>query len=113
MSWITKLNKEADFYSKDTFKAQKENGVDRKLVGFEVHDKRVPRQGYEIVDIDENVIGAVTSGTMSPSLDKPIGIGYVPKSMSKKGQDLGIKTRKKVLHATIVKMPFYKVPKKE
>jgi len=108
LGWITKTKKEADFFSKQIFIDQRANGVARKLVGFEVLDKRVPRQGYEIVDTDENVIGIVTSGTFSPSLDKPIGIGYVPKSMSKVGQDLGIKIRNKVLHAKIVKMPFYK-----
>ncbi|WP_291964666.1 glycine cleavage system aminomethyltransferase GcvT [Maribacter sp.] len=109
LSWITKTDKTEDFYSKKVFIDQKENGVDKKLVGFKVHDKRIPREGYEIVDIDENVVGVVTSGTMSPSLNIPIGMGYVPKSMSKRGQDIGIKTRKKILHATITKLPFVKI----
>ena len=108
LGWITKTKKEADFYSKDTFLNQRKNGVSKKLVGFKVDDKRVPRQGYEIVDAEQNVIGIVTSGTFSPSLDIPIGIGYVPKEMSTIGQNIGIKIRNKILKAEIIKMPFYK-----
>lgn len=111
LSWITKTKKENDFYSKETFVKQKSEGIDKKLVGFKVLDKRVPRQGYEIVDTDENVIGVVTSGTFSPSLDQPIGLGFVPKEKSKLGQDIGIKIRNKILHAQIVKLPFYKKEK--
>jgi aminomethyltransferase len=108
LGWITKTKKQADFFSKEKFINQRKNGVSRKLVGFKVDDKRVPRQGYEIVDAQEQVIGIVTSGTFSPSLDIPIGIGYVPKAMSDIGQAIGIKIRNKVLKAEIVKMPFYK-----
>jgi aminomethyltransferase len=108
LGWITKTKKQADFFSKEKFINQRKNGVSRKLVGFKVNDKRVPRQGYEIVDAQEQVIGIVTSGTFSPSLDIPIGIGYVPKAMSDIGQAIGIKIRNKVLKAEIVKMPFYK-----
>ena len=108
LSWITKLKKEADFFSKQSFINQKSEGVSKKLVAFKVDDKRVPRKDYEIVDIDGNVIGKVTSGTMSPSLDIPIGMGYVEVQYAKVGQDLGIKIRNKILHATVVKLPFYK-----
>jgi len=108
LGWITKTKKEANFFSKDTFIAQRKNGVSKKLVGFKVNDKRVPRQGYEIVDAEEKVIGIVTSGTFSPSLDIPIGIGYVPKELSAIGQSIGIKIRNKILKAEIIKMPFYK-----
>ena len=107
LGWITKTGGEDDFTSKALFKSQRENGVDRKLVGFVVDDRRVPRHDYEIVDEEANVIGVVTSGTMSPSLDKPIGMGYVKRAFSKKGTKIGIKIRNKVLSATIVKLPFY------
>lgn len=108
LGWITKTKKESDFFSKQTFINQRKEGTTRKLIGFKVNDKRVPRQGYEIVDNDENVIGIVTSGTFSPSLDIPIGIGYIPKSLSKVGSEIGIKIRNKILKAEIIKMPFYK-----
>ncbi len=108
LGWITKTKKESDFFSKDIFSKQRAEGTKRKLVGFKIDDKRVPRQGYEIVDADENIIGEVTSGTFSPSLDIPIGIGYVPKELSKVGQAIGIKIRNKILKGEIIKMPFYK-----
>jgi len=107
LGWITKLDK-ADFISKDYYALQKENGVDRKLVGFKVDDKRVPRSGYEIIDETGEVVGKVTSGTMSPSLDLPIGMGYVPTSLAKRGTKLGIKIRNKILSATVTRLPFYK-----
>jgi aminomethyltransferase len=108
LGWITKTTKASDFFSKEVFIKEGAEGTDRKLVGFKIDDKRVPRQGYDIVDTDENIIGEVTSGTFSPSLDIPIGIGYVPKALSKVGQEIGIKIRNKVLKGEIVKMPFYK-----
>jgi len=109
LGWITKTQKEADFYSKEIFAKQREEGITKKLIAFKLTDKRVPRQGYEIVNADEKVIGVVTSGTMSPSLDIPIGLGYVEKEFSKRGSEIGIKLRNKVLKAEIVKLPFYKV----
>jgi len=108
LGWITKTKKEADFFSKEIFANQRKEGIANKLIGFKLSDKRVPRQGYEITDGDHNVIGVVTSGTFSPSLDCPIGIGYVPKAMSAVGQEIAIKIRKKYFPATIIKMPFYK-----
>ena len=108
LGWITKTKKEASFFSKDIFLNQRTKGTSEKLVGFIVDDKRVPRHGYDIVDESGTIIGKVTSGTMSPSLGVPIGLGYVPKSKSKAGTKLGIQIRKKVLPATIVKLPFYK-----
>ena len=108
LGWITKTGGNDDFTSKEIFKAQRENGVKRKLVGFVVDDRRVPRHDYEIVNDEGNLIGIVTSGTMSPSLDKPIGMGYVQKAYARKGTKIGIQIRKKVLQATVVKLPFYK-----
>ena len=106
LGWITKFTK--DFVNADTIKAQKENGITRKLVAFEMTEKGIPRQDYAIVDADGNEIGIVTSGTMSPSLGKGIGMGYVPKSISKFGNEIFIQVRKKQIPATIIKLPFYK-----
>lgn len=108
LSWITKLNKEEDFNSKAIFAQQKKDGIENKLVAFEVKDRRVPRQGYDICTADGEKIGRVTSGTQSPSLDVPIGMGYVPKSMSKVGTEIFFRTGKKLQRAEIVKPPFYK-----
>ncbi len=108
LGWITKTKKEDDFFSKSIFAKQRKEGIDKKLVGFVVNDKRVPRKGYEIVDDQGSSIGQVTSGTMSPSLGIPIGLGYVRKAYSKKGQTFGIQIRNKVLEAKVVKLPFFK-----
>jgi len=109
LGWITKLKVEEDFCSKSIFIAQKENGLDRKLVAFKMDGKRVPRHDYTIHDMDENEIGIVTSGTQSPSLDIPIGMGYVPKDLAKIGNTIKVKFGKKFLEGEIVKLPFYKV----
>ncbi|MFC2128034.1 glycine cleavage system aminomethyltransferase GcvT [Bacteroidota bacterium] len=106
LGWITKFTKE--FTNSDFLRSQKENGVTKKLVAFELVDKGVPRQDYEIADADGTVIGIVTSGTMGPSVKKGIGMGYVPKESSKIGSEIFIKVRKKLLKAQVVKLPFYK-----
>ncbi len=111
LGWITKTDKEEDFFSKETFVKQREEGTEKKLIGFRVDDRRVPRHDYEIVDTEGNLIGTVTSGTMSPSLEVPIGMGYVPKNFAKKGTKIGIKIRSKILEATVTRLPFYKVKK--
>lgn len=106
LGWITKFTK--DFTNSDALKKQKEEGVSKKLVAFEIDDKGIPRHDYEIVDAHENVIGIVTSGTMSPSLKKGIGMGYVQKEFSKLGSKINIQVRNKPISATVVKLPFYK-----
>ena len=106
LGWITKFNK--DFTNSTALQQQKENGVSKKLVGFELLDKGVPRHDYEIADADGKVIGIVTSGTMGPSVKKGIGMGYVPTEFSKVGSEIYIKVRKRLLKAQVVKMPFYK-----
>ncbi len=106
LGWITKFTK--DFMNSEELAKQKEHGVDKKLVGFELNDRGIPRQGYDIVDGNGNIIGNVTSGTMSPSLKKGIGMGYVPKVFSKKGSKIHIQVRKKAIPATVVRPPFYK-----
>lgn len=108
LGWITKTKKADDFFSKSIFKNERKEGVINKLVGFIVDDRRVPRHDYEIVDEAGNSIGKVTSGTLSPSLEVPIGLGYVPKELAKTGQKIGIKLRNKVLSATVTNLPFYK-----
>ena len=105
LGWITKLNK-GEFNSSEIFQKQKKEGVVRKLVAFTMNDRRVPRQGYEIVDSSENVIGNVTSGGLSPCLEKNIGMGYVPAALAKVGNTIGIRFGKKVLEAEVVSLPF-------
>jgi aminomethyltransferase len=105
LGWITKFTK--DFNNSAALKAEKEAGVKNKLVGFELLERGIPRHGCNVVDADGTVIGRVTSGTMSPSLQKPIGLAYVPKDLSAPGTELRIDVRGKVLKAVVVKTPFY------
>ena len=109
LSWITKFNK--IFINSISLKVQKELGVSKKLVAFELEDRGVPRQGYWISDNSGDEIGVVTSGTMSPSLGKGIGLGYVKVEKSKVGSDIFIVVRKKHLLARIVSLPFWKEEK--
>ena len=106
LGWITKFTK--DFVNSENLKAQKENGVTRRLVAFELDERGIPRHDYPIVDVEGNEIGIVTSGTMSPSLKKGIGMGYVTKEQSKRDSKIYIQVRKKAIPATIVRLPFYK-----
>jgi len=106
LGWITKFTK--DFINADALKSQKENGVSRKLVAFEITEKGIPRQGYDIVDENGSKIGEVTSGTMSPTLKKGIGLGYVEKTYAKRDTELFIQVRKKAIPAKVVRLPFYK-----
>jgi aminomethyltransferase len=87
---------------------QKEQKPSRKLVAFELDERGIPRHGYDIVDGNGNVIGNVTSGTMSPCLQKGIGMGYVPTLFSKLGTQIHIQVRKNAIPATVIKLPFYK-----
>jgi len=107
LGWITKFTK--DFINSEALKKQKEEGISRKLVAFELDERGIPRHDYEIVDENGNKIGIVTSGTMAPSLNKGIGMGYVPVSFSEVGTRIYIQIRKNKIPATIVKLPFYKV----
>ena len=106
LGWITKFTK--DFINADDLAAQKEKGVERKLIAFEFDERGIPRQGYDIVDGNGEKIGEVTSGTMSPSLGKGIGLGYVPTILSKQGSKINVQVRKNAVAATVVKLPFYK-----
>ena len=106
LGWITKFTKE--FINHEELKAQKEGGATRKLVGLEIIDKGIARKDYPIVDTDGNEIGIVTSGTMSPSLNKAIAMAYVSKELSKIGSEVYIQVRKKQIKAVVVALPFLK-----
>lgn len=104
LGWITKFTK--DFVNSSYHKSLKENGVSKKLVGFEMIDRGIPRQHYNIKDAAGNIIGEVTSGTQSPTLGKAIGMGYVSTEYSKPGSEIFIDIRDKALKATVCKIPF-------
>src|SRR5690554_2107236 len=106
LGWITKFTK--PFINSEELQAEKEAGSANKLVGFELTERGIPRQDYDIVDAEGNKIGRVTSGTMSPSLGKAIGMGYVPLEYSKPDTEIFIQVRKKQIPAKVVKTPFYK-----
>lgn len=107
LGWITKLAKD-DFNDKAFLANQKEAGITSKLVAFEMVDRGIPRHDYPIQDADGNVIGRVTSGTMSPSMKIAIGLGYVTKELSALDSEIFIEIRNKGVKAKIVKLPFYK-----
>jgi aminomethyltransferase len=107
LGWITKFTK--DFTDSEFLAKQKEAGVTRKLVAFEMIDRGIPRHDYPILDAAGTVIGKVTSGTMSPSLKLGIGLGYVTVDHSKLESEIFIEIREKGVKAKVVKLPFYKV----
>ncbi|WP_161888807.1 glycine cleavage system aminomethyltransferase GcvT [Pontibacter russatus] len=106
LGWITKFNK--DFTNAANLKAQKEAGVQRRLIGFEMLEKAIPRAHYDIVDAAGEKVGEVTSGTMAPSLGKGVGLGYINTAWSKPGTEIYIRVRNKDMKAQVVKPPFYK-----
>jgi len=106
LGWITKFTK--DFTNSEALKAEKERGTERKLIAFKLDERGIPRHGYDIVDNNGKTIGVVTSGTMSPSLGKGIGMGYVSIIFAGVNNKINIQIRKKAIPATIVKLPFYK-----
>ncbi len=108
LGWITKFTDGNDFINRPALEKQKAEGVKKMLRGFEMVDKGIPRQHYEICDAEGNIIGEVTSGTMSPSLKIAIGMGYIDTIHAAIGSEVCIKVRDKLLKAVIVKLPFYK-----
>ena len=108
MGWITKFTKE--FTHSTQVKKQKEEGVKKKLVGFKMIDKGIPRHDYQIKNVQEQIIGKVTSGTISPVLGIGIGLGYVATENSAIGSEIFIDVRGKNLKAEIVKLPFISKP---
>lgn len=107
LGWITKFKK--DFVHSGFLKIQKEKGVSKKLIGFEMEDKGIPRHGYEIWNGNHEIIGTVTSGTMSPTLKKAIGMGYISVENSAVGNEIFINIRNKPTKAIIVALPFINV----
>ncbi len=108
LGWITKFAEGKNFTNRAELERQKKEGVSRKLCAFELVDKGIPRHGYEIADAEDNIIGVVTSGTMSPVLKKGIGMGYVKPEFAKAGTEICIKVRGRNLKAQVVKAPFRK-----
>ncbi|WP_353721976.1 glycine cleavage system aminomethyltransferase GcvT [Dyadobacter sp. 676] len=106
LGWVTKFNK--DFINSEALKAQKDAGLKRKLIGFEMIDRGIPRGHYELCDAAGKKLGEVTSGTQSPTLQKGIGLGYVPTEFSKTGTEIFVKVRDRLLKAQVVKTPFVK-----
>lgn len=104
LGWITKFDK--DFVDKERLAKQKEEGITKKLVGFEMQERAIPRHDYPVVDAEGNVIGRVTSGTMSPMKSTGIGLAYVDKPNFKVGSDIFIQIRNKNVPAKVVKTPF-------
>ena len=106
LGWITKFTK--DFVNSEALAREKQAGPEKKLVAFELDERGIPRQGYDIVDSQGKILGHVTSGTMSPSLGKGIGLGYVPPIFVDPGSKIFIQIRKNSVPATVVKLPFFK-----
>ena len=108
LGWVTKFVDGNDFVDRDYLANQKEEGLKRRLVGFEMVERGIPRHGYPILDMDGNVVGEVTSGTQSPSLNKAIGMGYINVPFNKKETEIQIQIRKKTPKAVVVRIPFLK-----
>ena len=106
LGWVTKFNKE--FTNSTALLQQKQDGLKQRLVGFEMIERGIPRHDYQIVDAEGSVIGKVTSGTQSPSLQKAIGMGYVKSEFAGEGTEIYILIRDNKVKAQIVKPPFYK-----
>lgn len=104
LAWVTKFD--TNFINAENLRVAKEAGVSQRLVGFKMIDRGIPRKDYEIVDAEENMIGKVTSGSLSPLLNVGIGMAYIQKPFHKKGSEIFVKVRKKLLKAEVVKMPF-------
>lgn len=108
LKWITKLDKEADFPSKHIFVDHVNDGVSRRLVAFKMEGRRIPRHNYPVLNSDGQIIGNVTSGTLSPTLEIPIGLAYVKKEFTKPGTSINIDFSRRMIPGKIVKLPFYK-----
>ena len=108
LGWIIKLKSKNDFIDRAFIEQQKETGVKRRLIGLELIDRGIPRKGYQVMSADQEEIGTITSGTMSPSLGKAIGMAYVRTEFSDPGTELFVRVRNKDLLAKVVKLPFLK-----
>jgi aminomethyltransferase len=106
LGWITKFSK--DFINSEALKAQKEAGLSRRLTGFIMEDRGIPRHDYAVLNEEGENIGVVTSGTQAPSLGKAIGMAYLQKAYLAEGTEIFIQVRNKQLRAKVAKAPFYK-----
>ncbi len=106
LSWIVKMNKEKEFIDKKIYQDQIANGVNKKLVGFKLIDKGIPRKDYKLLNSDGDEIGKVTSGTMSPILQQGIGMGYLRAEDARIDNEIYVQVRNKSLKAIVVKLPF-------
>jgi aminomethyltransferase len=106
LGWITKFKEDKNFIDEDFLKKQKEEGVSKKLIGFKMNQRAIPRHNYPILNENGDEIGHVTSGTMSPVLNQGIGLGYIKKEYSSKNMSIYIKIRNKSIEATVTKVPF-------
>jgi aminomethyltransferase len=109
LGWIAKLDK-GDFLGREVLARQKQEGIPKKLVGFEMTDRGICRDGYNIL-VDGKPVGRVTSGSYTPFLKKSIGLGYVPPTVAEVGREIQIDIRGKAVAARLVPLPFYKRPK--
>ena len=107
LGWITKFVEGNDFIDREKWQKQKEEGVEKRLKGFIMEDRGIPRQHYKVVDAEGNEIGEVTSGTMSPILKKGIGMAYLKKGFWKVDTEIYIQVRNKKLKAKVAKPPFH------
>ncbi len=110
LSWLVHLDSKGDFIGRSVLEAQKASGVKRRLVGLSMQGKHIARHHYPVI-FEQEKVGIVTSGTLAPTLDKAIALAYVPKSLSKVGQELEVEIRGKTYPATVVKKPFYRAGK--
>ena len=108
LGWITKFNPGKEFIDRELLLGQKESGIKRKLTGFVMTERGIPRQHYEVVNASGEIIGEVTSGTMSPLMKQGIGLAYLAKGYWKQGTDIFIRIRNKDIKATVVTLPIYK-----
>ena len=106
LNWLTKFVENKPFIDRELMERQKKEGVTRKLVGFKLIDRGVPRHEYELADLEGNVIGHVTSGTMSPCLKVGVGMGYVKPEFAKAGTQIAVVVRGRLLKAEVVRLPF-------
>lgn len=109
IGFAVKWNKHTPFFAKDVLALQKDNGLQRKLVGLNLSDRNIARHGYEVCDAQGNEIGEVTSGTISPFLNAPIAMAYVKKPFAEVGSTVYVKVRQNLAKASVVKLPFYKM----
>ena len=109
LGWVTRP--ETNFLNAELLREEKRTGTTQKLVGFELIERGIPRSGHPILNAEGKTIGRVTSGTQSPSLEKAIGLGYVPRDLAGEGQALLIQVRNKQVPAKVVPLPFYRQEK--